>query len=373
MARKQKDYLAALLAEDEDTDAPANGAAPSPSPSNGPASSSGPAPAEADTPPPSPAALRAERARGTTLLGRQSAIARVASGEVRQVTQLLLDPARVRVWEGNARSYQHLSEESCRELIDSIIAEGGQKVPAIVRKAKDDPDHDYEVIAGTRRHWSISWLRAHSYPDMKFLAQAVEMDDEAAFRLADLENRARKDVSDLERARNYAAALKTHYDNHLTRMAERLKLSKGWLSKMLKVAKIPDGVVEAFSSPADVQLKPAYPLAQALDDKDRAAAIRREAAKIAKQQQQQRENGAPALPSAEVIARLLAAGQTSDKPEKLVLEGAHGRPAVTVQSSNRQGVTLRLHSGHGLSDKDLLNRLQDALYALEEEGRGLQR
>jgi ParB family chromosome partitioning protein len=67
--------------------------------------------------------------RGTTLLNRESALARVASGEVRQVTQLLLDPARVRVWAGNARSYAHLSEESCRELIDSIIAEGARKCP----------------------------------------------------------------------------------------------------------------------------------------------------------------------------------------------------------------------------------------------------
>ena len=99
MARKQSDYLAALL-DDGPTDSPA----------------------------PAPAERGSERLRGTTLLGRESALARVASGEVRQVTQLLLDPARVRIWPGNARSYAHLTEAGCRELIDSIIAEGGQKV-----------------------------------------------------------------------------------------------------------------------------------------------------------------------------------------------------------------------------------------------------
>jgi ParB family chromosome partitioning protein len=238
MARKQSDYLAALLAEDEDT-----------GPAAGPAPASPPAPAGTmpevidNTPPARPSGVVAEPAapppvaapaparapspglgplRGTTLLNRESALARVASGEVRQVTQLLLDPARVRVWAGNARSYAHLSEESCRELIDSIIAEGGQKVPAVVRRLEGDPAYDYEVIAGTRRHWSIAWLRANSYPQFQFLAQVAQLDDEAAFRLADLENRARKDVSDLERARNYALALKDHYGNHLTRMAERL-------------------------------------------------------------------------------------------------------------------------------------------------------
>ena len=366
MARKQSEYLAELLGDDEE-----EAAAP-----ESPASESTAPAAETIAPSPSPEpALTASRRRGgsMTLLGRESALARVANGEVRQVTQMLLDPARVRPWAGNARSYGHLTEDNCRELIDSLIAEGGQKVPAVVRRIDGDPTHEYEVIAGTRRHWSISWLRANSWPDMKFLAQIVDLDDEAAFRLADIENRARKDVSDLERARNYAAALAEHYGNHLTRMAERLKLSKGWLSKMLKVAKIPNGVIAAFASPAEVQLKPAYPLAQALDDKDRAAAIRREAARLARDQEARRETGRPPLPSAEVIGKLLSAGTEKDAPEKFVLEGAHGRPAITVQSANRQGVTLRLHAGHGLSEDDLINRVRDALSELDGEGRGLQR
>ncbi|MDE8650514.1 ParB/RepB/Spo0J family partition protein [Novosphingobium album (ex Liu et al. 2023)] len=349
MARKQSDYLAALLSDDEG-EAPAAGVA--------------------EEQAPSPA--RAERARGTTLLGRESALARVATGEVRQVTQLLLDPARVRVWPGNARSYNHLSEESCRELIDSIIAEGGQKVPAVVRRVEGDPEHEYEVIAGTRRHWSISWLRRHSYPDMQFVAQVAQLDDEAAFRLADLENRARKDVSDLERARNYAAALKDHYGNHLTRMAERLKLSKGWLSKMLKVANIPDAVLAAFASPADVQLKPAYPLAQALDDKEQAAAIRREAARIAREQAARQADGRPALPAADVLKALLAAPRAGTETPAPMTVTRQGRPVASVQSANRQGVTLRLHAGSGADRDEVLDAVRDLLGLLEEDGRGLQ-
>lgn len=352
MARKQSDYLAALLSDDDVAVEAAT---------------------TEETPPASPPIpSRAERSRGTTLLGRESALARVASGEVRQVTQLLLDPARVRVWPGNARSYDHLSEESCRELIDSMIAEGGQKVPAVVRRIEGDPDHEFEVIAGTRRHWSVAWLRAHSYPDMHFVAQVVQLDDEAAFRLADLENRARKDVSDLERARNYAEALKTHYGNHMTRMAERLKLSKGWLSKMLKVAGIPDAVLDAFASPADVQLKPAYPLAQALDDSGKAPSIRKEAQRLAREQASRRGDGRPALPAADVIKALLAApetGRTRAEP-KFVLS-RHGRQMASVQSSNRQGVTLRLHAGSGGSRDEVLEAIRHLLDQLDEDGRGL--
>ena len=351
MAKKQKDYLTSLLAEDPEQDG-VGGDGDS-------ATKSDPA--------------RAERSRRNSLLGRESALAKVASGEVRQITQILLDPERVRPWAGNARSYAHLSEANCRELIDAIIAEGGQKVPAVVRRIGDDPKFDFEVIAGTRRHWSISWLRAHSYPEMKFLAQVADLDDEAAFRLADIENRARKDVSDLERARNYAAALKAHYGNHQSRMAERLKLSQGWLSKMIKVAAIPDTVIDAFGSPADVQLKPAYPLAQAMKDPAKASAIVTAANGLAKRQQELRDNGSPPLPPQDVLRDLMAAAVKPEAKKELVINGAQERPAVSLQRSNRQGVTFRLHSGHGLSDEDLLAKVRTLLETLAADGAGLQR
>jgi ParB family chromosome partitioning protein len=355
MARKQSDYLAALLADDESvpevsTEEVPTQSAPSPAPD-----------------------LRTQRARGTTLLGRESALARVASGEVRQVTQLLLDPAKVRVWSGNARSYEHLTEASCQELLDSIVAEGGQKVPAVVRRIEGDPNYDYEVIAGTRRHWSISWLRAHSYPEMMFVAQVAQLDDEAAFRLADLENRARKDVSDLERARNYAAALKSHYGNHQSRMAERLKLSKGWLSKMLKVASLPDAVVAAFSSPAEVQLKPAYPLAQAMDDRLAAASILKAAKGLASEQATRVRTGAPALPAAEVLTRLLAAPHAETPPAGPIYNwlSPHGRSGLSVISTNRQGATVRVHAGSGAHIDELVEAFRQALISLEEQGKGV--
>jgi ParB family transcriptional regulator, chromosome partitioning protein len=346
VARKQSDYLTDILAEDTVNEAP------------------------------SPAPSAAVRARSSTLLSRESALARVQSGEVRQVTQLLLDPARVRVWPGNARHYGHLTEENCRDLIDSIVAEGGQKVPAVVRRLTGDPDYDFEVIAGTRRHWSIGWLRNHSYPDMLFLAQVVALDDEAAFRLADLENRARRDISDIERARNYAAALDTHYGGKQKRMAGRLRVSEGWLSKMLHVAAIPDSVLAAFASLADVQLKPAYALARALDDKIAAKSIVAVARTLAKEQAAARDAGLSSIPSAEVLRRLLAAADPqTGKPsnEAFTYVSRFGRTALTVQSMNRQGVTVRLHAGSGADHEELADALRETLGKLEAAGKGVKR
>lgn len=341
MSRKQSDYLKGLLGGSDEADAEARAAR----------------------------AAAPARAPRMTLLNRESALARVASGEVRQVTELRLDPARCRIWPGNGRIYAKLNEAACRDLIDSLIAEGGQKVPAVVRRIQGDPDHDYEVLAGTRRHWSVSWLRANHYPDIAFLAQVHEMDDEAAFRLADVENRARKDLSDIERARNYRDALAAHYGGVQARMAERLKISKGWLSKMLAVADLPDVVVEAFAAPADLQLKPAYALAQYLGDTAKAKRMVAEAKKLAAAQAARRAKGEAGVPAATIFTRLTQAA-LDHKPEAItpLAYSDLGRPILTIASANRRGVTLKLHPGSGAKREEILEALIQALEETERRG-----
>ena len=357
MAKRQADYLAALLKEPAATPAEPEAAPAVPLPSTPPPPSTG-------------------RFAPTSLFARETALARVASGEVKQVTQLKLDPVRVRIWSGNARDQRALDEPSCRDLIDSIIAEGGQKVPVVVRRITGDEAFDYELVVGTRRHWSISWLRANNYPDMTLLAQVQSLDDEAAFRLADLENRARKDVSDFERARNYRQALKTYYDDRQNRMAERLHLSKGWLSKMMTVAAMPDWAVAAYASHADIQLKLCYPLVQRLvhlgqNDPKQLRKVKAEAETLASEQAQRRKDGKPPLPSSETTTRLLrAATERTPEPESLFsADSAHGRIAVTVQSWNRNGMTIRIHSGSGASEEEITAMVGQALAALKRQGK----
>lgn len=362
MSKRQSDYLSSLLSDPAAAARePLDGSAPLASPA---------LPPEAPQAPPRPA--------GTTLLARESALARIATGEVKQVTQLLLDPARVRIWPGNARHQASLTEENCRDLIDSILAEGGQKVPVVVRRVTDDEAYDYELIAGTRRHWSISWLRANNYPETQLLAQVQNLDNESAFRLADLENRARRDVSDFERARNYRDALKTYYSDRQNRMAERLNLSKGWLSKMLTVAALPDWAVAAFASPADIQLKVCYQLAQRLaglaqDDPKALKRVKAEAEAVAAEQSRRRKQGESLVPSSEVTRRLYAAShEAPGQGEPLYrADSVHGRAAVSVLSSNRNGATVRIHAGSGASDAEIVAMVADALAALKSKGKGV--
>jgi ParB family chromosome partitioning protein len=354
MSKRQLDYLNELLA----------------APSNNDAASSNSFDDQSASP----------EKRGSTLLSRDNALAKIASGDVRQITQLLLDPARVRVWSGNARHQAGLNEANCRDLIDAILSEGGQKVPAIVRRVDGDQDFDYEVVAGTRRHWAISWLRQNSWPDMMFLAQVYALDDESAFRIADVENRARRDVSDFERARNYLDALGGYYGGKQKRMAERLRVSEGWLSKMLKVASLPDWAVRAFSGPGDIQLKTVYPLAQLIDQLERQGplanlkATKTAAKRLEADQRERVSAGLPSIAASDVVKTLIAAGEPSVQGELLFeADSQHGRKAVSVLSANRNGVTLRLHGGSGADEGEVLTLVRQALKALEAKGRGLSR
>ena len=67
----------------------------------------------------------------------------------------------------------------------------------------------------------------------------ANLTDEEAFRLSDIENRDREDISDYERATDYADALGRYYENRQNAMAERLEVSEAWLSRYLLLAKTP--------------------------------------------------------------------------------------------------------------------------------------
>ena len=90
---------------------------------------------------------------------RLTGLARVTSGDVKEKTLKLVDPARCRMWSRHNRRYDLLNEASCADLLESLRAQGEQEFPAIVRRVEDDPAFDYEVISGARRHWSVSYLR----------------------------------------------------------------------------------------------------------------------------------------------------------------------------------------------------------------------
>lgn len=249
---------------------------------------------------------------------RISTLARVASGDLREKTLLLVDPARCRMWAHHNRRYDLLDVGACAELLEGLRSQGGQEFPAIVRRVKGDPDYDYEVICGARRHWCVSYLRNVEHRDIKFLIEERELSDEAAFRLADIENRARQDISDYERALDYEYALAAFYGGVARRMAERLEMSPAWLSRLLDVAKLPQAIVGAFGDVREIKVNHVRELKPLLDRQDCKQRMLAEAHSLARRQLAERSAGRPALDGAKVVQALkaAAAGTPAAAPAK---------------------------------------------------------
>jgi len=292
------------------------------------------------------------------LAGRENRMAELASGAVvaRAVEQV--DPARCRLWSEHNRDYAKLDETRCADLIESFKAQGRQEVPAIVRRVRGDPDIDFEVICGARRHWTVSWLRDHNYTDFRFLVEVRDLTDEEAFRISDLENRAREDLSDIERARDYLKALGRHYGGRQKDMAERLKVSEAWLSRYLDLARLPAALVAAFEDPHELKIKHVTQLKPLLKPDDRGRRVLAEAAAITKG----KGEGTPLKPQ-DVIRRLAAAADApkksgspkrSGKASAEVVSSPTGKPLFRVEPRSKKEVhvTLLLQAGGSRADAE---------------------
>jgi ParB family chromosome partitioning protein len=292
------------------------------------------------------------------LASRQSRMSELAAGAVVGRTVEQVDPARCRIWSEHNRDYAKLDEARCADLIESFKAQGRQEFPAIVRRVQDEPGIDFEVISGARRHWTVSWLRQHNYADFRYLVEVRELTDEEAFRISDLENRARDDLSDIERARDYLKALGRHYGGKQKDMAERLKVSETWLSRYLDLARLPVDLIAAFTDPHELRIKHVAQLKPLLKPEDRAQRLLAGAKTIAGE----KGEGAPLKPQ-DVLRRLAVfadppkrsgSPKKSGKGEPEVVMSAAGKPVLRFEAKGRKelSLTLLLQAGATRADAE---------------------
>ncbi|QUS37216.1 ParB/RepB/Spo0J family partition protein [Falsirhodobacter algicola] len=288
------------------------------------------------------AAPTVEDRGGARFLKRSNALS--DSGEREEKTLRWVDPAQCVMWERHNREYALLTEQNCADLITSIRAQGRQEFPAIVRRKGEG----YEVICGARRHFAISWLRAHNYPQFRYLVDVRDLTDEEAFRLADIENRDREDISDYERARDYAQALEAYYGGRQKAMAERLEVSEGWLSRYLQLARLPQEIIAAYANLREVKELHARTLRPLLSDPRTRDQVLAAAAELAAEQAGQ---GGP-VPAAQVLARLKAAATGPKKarpPANLFRRNIHESGVAMYRKNGK--VTLEF--AESLSDEAL--------------------
>ncbi|QEU06736.1 ParB/RepB/Spo0J family partition protein [Paracoccus yeei] len=287
---------------------------------------------------------------GARFLKRQNALS--DTGEREEKVLRWVDPASCIMWARHNRAYELLSEENCRDLIDSIRAQGQQEFPAIVRRLPAGQGAEYEVICGARRHFAISWLRANNYPQFRYLIEVRDLTDEEAFRLADIENRDRADLSDYERARDYLSALDLYYGGKQKSMAARLEVSEAWLSRYLYLARLPLVIVEAWPQITEIKelhARSVRPLLNDAEDK-----VLAEAKAIAAEQDRARKGQGGYVPVPKVLARLKAAAYGTEM-------AAGASQASEGVSVSRRGGKIRLEFSQEMSREELGQALDEFL------------
>lgn len=276
------------------------------------------------------------------LSSRENRLAELVGGQAVTRVHELVDPARCRIWTAHNRNYAALDDTTCADLIESMRAQGRQEVPAIVRRVKG-ASTDFEVICGARRHWTVSWLRAHGMPDLRFMVEPRELDDEEAFRISDLENRSRRDLSDFERAVDYARAIERYYDGSQQRMAERLNVTKSWLSRYLELARLPRFVTDAFGSTIVIGISHAAILAPLLRAPFTRQRLEEAAAAVTAEQAARRSSERPLLSAAQVMAELT--GRKTSAPsatKQAVIRDDRKRILVSGERSSTGVLTLKV-------------------------------
>lgn len=281
-----------------------------------------------------PVPAREDDRGGARFLKRSNALGDRASGDLEEKTLQWVDPADCQMWQRHNRDYQLLTEDNCRDLIDGIKSQGRQEFPAIVRRLPGDLP--YEVICGARRHFAVSWLRANNYPQYKYLVEVRDLTDEEAFRLADIENRDREDISDYERAIDYADAIDLYYGGKQKAMADRLEVSAPWLSRYLQLAKLPTRVVQAFASIRDIKERHARDLKPLLADPKICARLLSEADHLAAKQRAAKEGRGSFLDGSDVMIALKKSVQPEPSPRSTDVD-----EKVYKRDTHDQGIKVR--------------------------------
>lgn len=293
------------------------------------------------------------------IASRSQTLARIATGKSVADRTEWVDPAKCRPWRMHNRDLDHLTEESCRDLIDSFLSSKKQRIPAIVRRLKDDPEFEYEIIAGVRRWWTVQWLRAHHHPEFEYLVTIQSVTDEEAFRVSDVENRARKDISDWERAKEYTVALAEFYEGSQSQMAGHLNLSKSWLSRLLDVARLPDALVAAFSDTHDITVRVARDIKPLAGDAKAFARMRDEAQRI----EEERASSGKKISGPEVAKRLVKATVQPSVKASLEQEvtGKGGNVILRYSKARGGGVTIRIPPRTDATRAELIKAIEGVL------------
>lgn len=215
---------------------------------------------------------------GQTIARQKEVIDRLETERRDGLVVMRLDPIRIRqsAFANRHESSLRSTDEAFATLKKDIKARG-QLDPIRIRPLSGDPDFDYEIVYGHRRHAVI--LELHRETAGGWLIYAL-LDTNAADAREHVlrmhsENFARSDLSPFEYGRMYVSWLGAKCFRNQEEIAEAIGLDRSMVATYMRIAKLPPPVLRAFGDPRLISVRWARDLAAALkaaEDKVLAAA-----------------------------------------------------------------------------------------------------
>lgn len=161
-----------------------------------------------------------------------------------------------RVWSGNERDQDLLTEESLDDLIPSFLLTGQQN-PAFGRRLAEG----IEVADGSRRR-KTAILTSSDYRIL-----VGDLDDEQMNALCTLGNDYRP-TSAYERGKRYASRLSKEFDGNISALAAAENISRKIITRCINTARLPKELIALFSHPGELSARTGDALQKSFAEKE---------------------------------------------------------------------------------------------------------
>ncbi|HDG9776737.1 TPA: ParB/RepB/Spo0J family plasmid partition protein [Raoultella planticola] len=161
-----------------------------------------------------------------------------------------------RVWSGNERDQELLTEDALDDLIPSFLL-AGQQTPAFGRRASGI----IEVADGSRRR------KAAILTSCDYRVLVGDLDDTQMAALTRLGNDYRP-TSAFERGHRYASRLQNEFAGNVSALADAEHISRKIITRCINTAKLPKSVVALFSHPGELSARAGEALFKAFSGKE---------------------------------------------------------------------------------------------------------
>lgn len=210
---------------------------------------------------------------GPTIARQKDTIARLEAERAGGMVVLRIDPTRIRpsVY-ANRHALSLAGNDEAFAALKRDIEKQGQLDPIRVRPIASEAGVDYEIVFGHRRHAVCVALHREREGGFPVLALLDTDASEARVHVLRMhsENFARADLSAYEYGRMYDSWLSTRCFKNQEEIAEAIGVDQSTISTYLRIARLPQAVLDAFGDPRKISARWSRELSAALKEAESA-------------------------------------------------------------------------------------------------------